>query len=347
MLLLAWLELVALGGPNHYLGPLEVQRHEFRVDRPGHYKVAVQHYDVDVAITLRSKSGDILAAADIADSNWGEEYVVLSASGAGEYHLEVANVSEQGARAYRFGVERAESSLLPAMQLSARATTPDSEESDVMSQHQAAIAAWAEHGNLDEQARLYHSLGSRQRMAGQPGPSESSYQRAAELWLQGGETQKAMWSRYWAGAMLVWKGEVDTARALFAEVAGRAELIHDNELIGASRNYVALTYLIQGELLQAREHYLGLTDFLEANDLLHQLATVYHNIGSTYYESGEPDPALEYFELAIATARQVDPDADVSSTLEEIGGLYALMGRCDRSFEYLQRVLSIPLAILV
>lgn len=320
------------------IDPLETHEYTVRIESPGTYKIVVEHDGSDVVLTAQAAGTDELLRADIPNRHLGEEYLLID--GEGEYRTRIINGTGDRNDWYELSVKIVSEGERIATHLSSVATSavrsPDAKQRLL----EQALSLWRERGNLSEQSRLLFALGSLFRSTDRLAEATSAYRRAAELEQQASLDRRSLWSQYAAGEMLVWQDELDEARAIFTDTRIQSDKVADPELTGASRNYIALTYLIRGDLEEARRQYVALSTFLDKHGLRHQLATVYHNLGGTHLESGEPLQALDFFQRAIALDKEINPGASVAETLEEIGGLYAMMGRCDLAFVHLNEALA-------
>lgn len=318
------------------IAPLAEHEYAVRIEQSGEHRILLTHTGADIVLEVSSDHSTTLRA-DIPNRLLGEEYVVVL--GAADYKVKVVNRGGDHDDFYELSVVPIPKPQLTAARLSSVATTFSGAAEAKQELLARAIAAWAPHDMPVEKSRLEYALGAHYRSIDELEEAAAIFARAAEIEAAAGLQNRSLWSRYAAAEMRTWLNELEAARAAFDSLAREAEELGDIELVGASRNYAALGYLIQGDLERARSLYLELAEFLDAHDLHHQLATVYHNLGGTHFESGEPLDALHYFERAMALDRKTNPDASVAETLEEIGGLYALMGRCDVAFRHLNQAL--------
>ena len=320
------------------IDPLTEHEYTVQIEADGEHRILLTHAGADIALTIRASDPAETLNADIPNRHLGEEYAVVR--GGADYSVTIVNRGGDRGDWYELEVVPVPEAELVAARLSSVATsfTGDTEAKEELLT--SALAAWAEREVPIEESRLAYALGSHYRSSNRLEEAAKSFQLAAEMERDAGLQRRSLWSRYAAAEMLIWRDELVPGRDAFDGIARDALEVGDTELIGASRNYAALSYLVQGDLQQARALYLELADFLAAHDLLHQLATVYHNLGGTHFESGEPLDALDYFQRAMALDQQANPGASVAETLEEIGGLYALMGRCDVAFRHLNHALQ-------
>ena len=320
------------------IDPLTEHEYTVQTEAGGEHRILLTHAGADIALTVRASDPAETLNADIPNRHLGEEYAVVR--GGADYSVTIVNRGGDRGDWYELEVAPVAQAELVAARLSSMATSFAGDAQAKEELLTSALSAWAALGEPIEESRLAFALGSHYRSSNRLEEAAASFRSAAEIESEAGLQRRSLWSRYAAAEMLIWRDELVRGREAFNGIAREALEAGDTELVGASRNYAALSYLIQGNLQQARVLYLELSEFLAAHGLLHQLATVYHNLGGTHFESGEPLEALDYFQRAMDLDQQANPGASVAEALEEIGGLYALMGRCDVAFRHLNHALQ-------
>ncbi|MEM6484023.1 MAG: CHAT domain-containing tetratricopeptide repeat protein [Pseudomonadota bacterium] len=320
------------------ISPFETHEHTVQIASPIAHMISISHEDCDLRLKVQKDGNPDLSHIDIPGRSVGVEYFV--AEDPGRYRVTVINSIGEGNGSYSLRVVPIDEHEVAARSLSSAATSFHEDAQTKKRMLLDAIAAWKALSNDEEQARLAYALGSHFRAIDKLEEAVSNYRLAAELEASVGQQRISMLSRYAMAETLTWQDRLLVARDEFLRLSEEAKTVDDYSLVGASLNYVALTYLVQGDLDEARSRYNALEVFLMQHGLNHQLATVYHNLGGTSLEGGDPLAALDYFERSIALDQQTNPGTSVAETLEEIGGIYAVIGRCDMAFRYLQQALN-------
>lgn len=334
------LTVVAVGSPVEHQ-PLPPQTsHAYTVDVPaGAHRIVVRHSGADAV--LQVSGGDLAKplTVDVGKVRLGEEYVVVDGGSATQYEVKVSRDHGDTPASFSLAVEPVPAAEQQARSASSAATAATGSTDEIARLHESAIALWEAQGNLLEQARLHASLGHRYYTQSKNTLAAEQYAQAARVWNRAEQPAQAREATYWHGVTLARLQRLDEARSHFERLFDEASAAGDYRLAFMARNYVGLNYMGRGDFLAARQLYTELVAYLQQHGLQHQLSTAYHNLASTYYERGDPAEAKRFFNLAIATAREHDPHANVAAQLEELGGLHALQGRCERAFDYLHDAL--------
>lgn len=333
--------IVGVGMPAEDRSLPPLSSHDYTVEAPaGTHRIVVRHRGADAVLQLARSGDDETIVADVANILTGEEYVVIKNATPQQYQVTVSRDHGDEDGSYSVAVEPITPARSAAASASSAATAAIGAIDEVLRVHEQAIALWQPHGAPNEQARLHASIAARLYAEGKTALASDRYQRALQIWAKAGQPEPARIAAYWYGVTLAKQQRLDEARIVFERLFEEASAAGEYRLAFSARNQLALYHMGKGDFLPARQVYAELIPYLQQHGLAHQLATAYHNVASTYYERGDPTEAERYFKLAIETAREQDPQANVAAQLEELGGLYALKGRCERAFDYLHDALT-------
>ncbi len=199
--------------------------------------------------------------------------------------------------------------------------------------------------------------------------------RAALLYLQAGDLEKAERTAYEASFELRKKHDISSAVNLlkrviaYAELGGKVNVVREllmsladtykdsgdierafafyQRLVDAYKNLpadklLAETYKDLGDLYKFKQDFeSGLKSLEQALEIYIQLGDdleishTYNNLGNMYWVNSEIKKALQAYRTALHLQRKLDAKADIASTLSNLGSVFCMLGRYRRGVHLL------------
>ena len=142
-----------------------------------------------------------------------------------------------------------------------------------------------------------------------------------------------------------YKGQVAYASALWDEALETWEALEredlPKDLEGTLTNDLGVLYYEKGEWDKAIEYYQHSLEILEKVGDEHGMSTTFNNLGLVYEAKGELDKAIEYYQRDLAICEKVGDEHGMSTTFNNLGLVYQAKGEWDKAIEYYQRSLAI------
>jgi CHAT domain-containing protein/tetratricopeptide (TPR) repeat protein len=272
--------------------------------------VTVEQKGIDVAVSVRSPDGRVIASVDSPNGASGPEPIPFLSSTAGTYRLEVrpsGSGAAPGAYAVKIGdvhpATAADRTLVDAERLLSQGETLRLRDDKASLQKAVERARQAEAlfrslGKAGREADALVSQGEAFYALDDFSGSENAYGKALPLFRQAGR-------------------ELDAGKSLNA--LGRAQREPERAL-SLYREALALN-----RRLGNRE----------------QEAVTLHNLGQAFLRVGETEKALASYEQALPVWRQLGKKYDEAGTLVKLGYLYQSVGEPAKALDLLRRALGI------
>jgi CHAT domain-containing protein/Tfp pilus assembly protein PilF len=290
------------------------ETHSFRVQlAPGQFlHVLVEQEDIDVMTASFGPDGKQLTETNSPNDRWGTEPVLLVASTAGEYRVDVRS-SNKKAQAGRYRIKI----------VALRDATP------VDKGHAAAQALF------DEARKLRAQQTAVSRRA-----AIEKCQQALPLFEAAGDTYRRALTFIAIGIAYYPINEFRKALDHFNQAVALAQQLGDRRLEAGTETFIGGMLDVLGDVGQALDHYHRALKFAREGNWKQAEGSALSNIGKIYKDVAEFQKALEFYAQALAVFRAIGSSSE-ALTLNNIGVAYSDSGEHKKALDYLQQ--SLPL----
>lgn len=295
------------------------ETHSFRIrlDAGQFLHAIVVQEGIDLVTAIFATDGRQITESDSPNDNWGSEPILLVASVAGEYRIQV-RAPGSSARVGRYKIEI----------LAQRAAT------EIDKGHAAAQMAF------DEGAKLTMQQTARGKRA-----AIEKFQSALPSLVAAGDDYRRALTYLSIGAAYFALNEFRTAQRYFEETRTLAINLKDPRLQANVETWMGGTLEILGDVTKALEHQQQALKLARENGPRLAEGNALSNIGKIYNDLGDWQKALEYYQQALPVFQSLKLIQNQAITINNIGIAYSQSGEQEKALNYLQQ--GLPLLRLV
>jgi predicted ATPase len=184
-----------------------------------------------------------------------------------------------------------------------------------------SIAELEKLGEHSELARAYNNIGDTYLHMGKWDLAIQALEKCRSASEKIGNRNMAAWALFNSAEALANIGELDKAESYCMTALGICESQDDKIGMNGVFRCLGIIYRMRKQWPKAIENINKSIVILEMLDIPFDLATTYFQLGLTYREMGEPDEALESFEMAKGYYETVGAKMQATRTAEIIGSL--------------------------
>ena len=291
------------------------ETHSFKVRlEAGHFLHAlVEQQNIDLVTAIYSPDGKQITESDSPNGSWGSEPILLVASIAGEYRVDI-RAPGNSSRAGRYQIK-----ILAQREATA-----------IDKGHVTAQMA------LDEGAKLMT-----QPTATAKRTAIEKYQTALPLFQAAGDDYRRTLTFLSIGIAYFSLNEFRNARPYFEDTLKLSVALGDKRLEASTETYMGGTLEILGDVAAALEHQQHTLKLAREIGARSSEGNALSNIGKIYNDLADWQQALEYYQQALAVFKSLNLVQNQAITLNNIGIAYGQSGEQQRALDYLQQ--SLPL----
>ncbi len=289
----------------------EVHTYTAELEEGQFVNLSVEQHDVDVITKVFTPTGELIGEFDTPTSGRGTEAIRIGTDAAGEYRIEIYTLSE-----------RAEPG---EYQLEIAAFRPITE------RDQKIISAV----KLHQQADILRSKPETRR------ESIPVYEKALQIWRELGETSDEGNTLRAMGFAFQRMDELEKAKEHFGKG------LEIREKTGDSRS-AAFTHIIFGVIAKKQNDLeKGLQEDLKAQPLWEKANDMPEytqnlvRIGNDYIKLQNNTEALNYFQQALESSRQLERKSIQAYVLSECGNAQATVGNKDEALNFYRQSLAL------
>ena len=290
------------------------ETHSFRIQlEPGQFlHVLVEQIDIDVMTATFGPDGKQLTESNSPNDRWGTEPILLVASVAAAYRVEVRS-SNKKAQAGRYRIQI----------VALRDATP------VDKGHATAQA-------LFDEAR---KLRAQQTAASRRAAIEKS-QQALPLFEAAGDTYRRALTHMAIGIAYYPMNEYRKALDHFNQTLALSQQLGDRRLEAGTETFIGGMLDVLGDVGKALDHFHRALKFAREGNSKQAEGSALSNIGKIYKDAAEFQKALEFYTQALIVFRAIGSSSE-AITLNNIAVAYSDSGEQQKALDYLQQ--SLPL----
>ena len=291
------------------------ETHSYRVSLPaGKFLHAiVEQKEIDLIAAAFAPDGKQLTNCDSPNDRWGSESILLVASEAGEYRVDVISPNSK-ARPGRYRIQ------IVALR---EATATDKG-------HAAALLAF------DEGRKLRAQPNADAKRA-----AIAKFEQALPLFRAAGDTYREGMTWQSIGVAYYPLNEFRKALECFNQAVTLARSIGDRRFESGTETWIAGMLDILGDVVKALDHNQRALKLARENGWRLAEASALSSIGKIYNDMSEWDKALAFYAQALPIFKDQKSPRDEAIALNNIGIAYSLSGEQEKALEYLQQSLDL------
>jgi CHAT domain-containing protein/tetratricopeptide (TPR) repeat protein len=308
---------------------------------------------IDIVTAAFSPDNKQLTESDSPNGNWGVEPVVIVASTAGDYRVDVrAPDSKAPAGRYQIKIvasraateidkDHAAAQLIFDEARKFRVQQNAAAKQSAIEKYEQALPGFRAAENTERQALTLYSIGLSYIGLNDPRKALEYFNQALPLMISIGDGRLEASTETNIGGMLDILGDVGQALNHQQRALQLAREIGSPVPEGNALSNIGKIYNDLADWQTALEFYAqALTVFREIA-LKQNEAVTLNNIGVAYSQSGEQQKALEYLDQALPLLRAVGNKNSEAYTLLNIGRVYRRLGDYEKALSYYEQALAI------
>ncbi|REJ75965.1 MAG: CHAT domain-containing protein [Acidobacteria bacterium] len=342
-------------------------RFGFELDEDTASRIIVQQNGIDLFLSVKSDSGELIAEMDATTGGDGIESLTVTAQSGGSFVLEVTSKGS-GHATGSYSVIR---TLIPAGRevserielerrfvLALKAARSDASNPDVFARLQSISKEWSEIGEeylaeatLEEirsaRVRLGLKLMANARemftSTGEENAKRSIpvLQLAFDVLLEAGEKESASLALAWLGSVSSRLGNKRSAVDFYTRALQMVVELGKKDAESALHSDLASIYLFLGDPRKALDHYSSALTIYEREGIKANVAAMLNNIAAVHNQLGNRQKALELLERSLVLARELNDKRGESVVLLVIGTTKANLQRYEEALASLDSALKL------
>lgn len=322
-------------------GETHIYRLTFAADQFA--RVVVQQRGVDVALSLRTDAGLLVATADDVESPNGSEVLLVVTEAAGSFNLEVyadADGETRGQYSVRLAQVRAASphdhERVLAQRLIAKgnrllAQRTAESRLGAIEQYKEAATVFRRAGDRNREAGAINNIGLFYFWLGEIQAAFEHGERALSLWQEIGDQRGEARALNLLGHVHASSGEAEKALDAHRRALEIRRAVEDPLGVIASLDQIGMVYASFGDARRALEYYEQALALALKSGQRRREARLLANLGDAHETLGSLDDALGYQTRALAGLRRRNNRGGVASALHSIGRIHVKRGDFSKS----------------
>jgi len=291
------------------------ETHSYRVTlKPDQFLYAVvEQKGIDIVIALFGPDGKQISESDSPNDRWGTEPIVLLATNAGDYRINVRSPSAT-APAGTYAIKM----------MALRDATP-------------ADKDYARAQRLFDEGRALRA----QPAATARRASLEKYEAALALFRAAGDTYREALTLSSIGSVYARLSEFRQALTIFYKTLALAQQLNERRLEAGVETFLGGAHDALGEPKKALEHYDRALSLSKESSNRSAEASALNNIGLIYYHIDDSQTALEYYAKALTLFRALRLQRTEAVVLHNIGSAYVTLAEYEKAMDYFQQALAL------
>ena len=320
------------------LAPGETHTYLFTLEANQFARVVVQQRGVDVALSLRTDAGVLVATADDVESPNGSEALLVVTEAAGSFKLEVSADADGETRG-RYSVrlaqiraaapqdhERVLAERLIAKGNGLLAQRTAESRLRAIEQYKEAATAFRRAGDRNREAGAINNIGLFYFWLGEIQAAFEHGERALSLWQEIGDQRGEARALNLLGHVHASSGEAEKALDAHRRALEIRRAVEDPLGVIASLDQIGMVYASFGDARRALEYYEQALALAVKSGQRRREARLLANLGDAHETLGSLDDALEYQTRALAGLRKRNNRGGVANALHSIGRIHVKRG---------------------
>lgn len=303
---------VTLGNPKtEKIMNDELHTYTAELEKGQFVNLSVEQHDVDVITKVFTPTGELIGEFDTPTSGRGTEAIRIGTEAAGEYRIEIYTLSERAEpgeykleiASFRPITER-EEKILSAVKFHQEADKLRSKPEtmlDSLPVYEKALQIWRELGEISDEGNTLRAMGFAYQRLNEFEKAKEHFGKALEIWEKIGDLRSAAFTHVIFGVIA--KKQNDLEKGLQEDLAAQPLWEKANDMPEYTQNLV--------------------------------------RIGNDYIKLQNNAEALNYFEKALDSSRQVNRKSVQAYVLSECGNAQATLGNKNEALKFYRQSLEL------
>lgn len=327
-------KLDSLATVTDEIAPGETHIYRFTLAADQFARVIVQQRGVDVALSLRTDAGLLVATADDVESPNGSEVLLVVTEAPGSFNLEVhADADGETRGQYRVRLaqvrdasphdhERVLAQRLIAKGNRLLAQRTAESRLGAIEQYKEAATAFRRAGDRNREAGAINNIGLFYFWLGEIQAAFEHGERALSIWQEIGDQRGEARALNLLGHVHASSGEAEKALDAHRRALEIRRAAEDPLGVIASLDQIGMVYASFGDARRALEYYEQALALALKSGQRRREARLLANLGDAHETLGSLDDALEYQTRALAGLRRRNNRGGVANALHSIGRIH-------------------------